>query len=423
MRTRSLYAIGLAAFAAPLLPSCDSITTGQLSDDPGPLKLARIMIQDERPRGGRNLATDLLDKLPDIKCSDTKPCPAGNQSNPPCAIPMGMTEGVCPDPLKAAQTPPALGTPIAYGGNAIRLVFNKAIDGSQVEDVMPKMTDPNAFTYAIKMGILELDGPDGKPVSSVYYYDPQGSASVTSDIFVEPFGPALVIKPKAPLAPSAMYTIKILDPSKIKDHAGHALTADVNGMPIAAGASYAFTTEALYPITFSADASKDVIAPNDVLTLATNANVDPETITTKNVTVTMGGMPVMVEAFADPGGDPKKCAMNENDEQIDIVRVTAPGMPTDWAPGDYLLTVAVSSADNAKAGLMTDAFGTTPYAMIKFTVKGMKGDPKTDSNAVDNFLLPEQCVVPMPDGGMGGGGDMSMGASDGGLPDGLGIGG
>src|SRR4051812_10299822 len=104
MRTRSLYAI----FFVPLgawLPSCDSVTSGQLSDDPGPPVLQKILIQDERPRGGRNLATDLLDQRPTITCSDVEPCPANNQyeafsvTGPPCVIPDGQTMGTCPDPL------------------------------------------------------------------------------------------------------------------------------------------------------------------------------------------------------------------------------------------------------------------------------------------------------------------------------------
>src|SRR5437868_4527985 len=81
MRTRLFYPLGLASLAAAMLPTlgCDDVDVGHLQDDTDPPKLVRLMIQDELPRGGRNIATDLLDQKPAIACSDTEPCPVGNQ--------------------------------------------------------------------------------------------------------------------------------------------------------------------------------------------------------------------------------------------------------------------------------------------------------------------------------------------------------
>src|SRR5437868_15210475 len=96
--------VGLAGFAA--LPACDSPFTGQLAEDPGPPVLMKLLIQDELPSGGRNAATDLLDKTPTITCAEDMPCPVGDKfSHPLCDV----GKGVCPDPLNPAQTPPAIG--------------------------------------------------------------------------------------------------------------------------------------------------------------------------------------------------------------------------------------------------------------------------------------------------------------------------
>ena len=103
--------------------SCDSVEIGRPDEPTGPPKLLRIMVQDENRTGGRFIATNLLNVAPDIACSDTNPCPAHLFVS--CTIPEGMTEGLCHDLEKPANTPPAVGIPRRHGGNAIRLVFDR----------------------------------------------------------------------------------------------------------------------------------------------------------------------------------------------------------------------------------------------------------------------------------------------------------
>src|SRR5438445_735093 len=79
-------------------------------------------------------------------------------------------------------------------------------------------------------------------VAKKKFWDPSGNSTFTSDIFVTPYGPALVMQ--VTMKPSTTYTIKI-DPSKIKDKKGQTLAEDVNG---AVKTTYSFTTEPAYPL-------------------------------------------------------------------------------------------------------------------------------------------------------------------------------
>lgn len=419
MRTRWLFVLALMPCALAC-PSCDALDVGTLQDDPNPPRLVKILIQDELPRGGRNIATDLLEKSAHVACSDLRPCADGNQANQPCVIPDGQTMGVCPDPLDPAETPPALGTPLLAGGNQIRLVFDKALDPS-IEKVL--MDAGTQYVYLFDGAAAELDGPDGKPVPSAIYYDASGSPNLTSDIFVSPFGPAIVIKPDAPLGPGLTYTIKI-DPSRIHDRRGQKATEDLAG-PI--HTTYAFTTEAMYPLIFSPDDTAvtpdgggdayDSITPNDVVTITLNTAADPATL---KPTVTDGnGKAVEALAFVDEGADPMDCF--EDDTRIDVVYAPG-GVIHDWPPGTYTITLAATSAQNPSQSLKGDAFGKTSPPSYSFTVEGKNSLPADDPQAIDNFVLPGGCVTPGDgDMAMPGGDDMAMPGGDGGAPADMGV--
>src|SRR5262249_29699879 len=133
----------------------------------------------------------------------------------------------------------------------------------------------------------------GMEVDCVKYYDNQGSPDVSSDLVAAPFGPALVLKPRAPLKPNTEYTIKLTS-AAIKDRAGNASDAM---------AEYKFTTEALFVLASTPDLSSTPdVAPNDVLVLNTNAAFDPATVTNDAVIVTdMMGNRIPVLAWADVG--------------------------------------------------------------------------------------------------------------------------
>src|SRR5207245_5616612 len=61
MRTQFLYVGLLGMLAGGLSVGCDDIHAGQASDPSGPVKLVRIMVQDDEPFGIKASATDILD--------------------------------------------------------------------------------------------------------------------------------------------------------------------------------------------------------------------------------------------------------------------------------------------------------------------------------------------------------------------------
>jgi hypothetical protein len=410
-------AIGLLAPAlVALAGGCDDITAGQLMEDSAPPKLLKLIVQDETARSGRYIATDILDVAPGAACSVDSPCTASalGYPNPDCQIPDGMTTGICPDQLSGScatsnlgefdligEGPPYdscgtatdgprpvyLGTPIVGGGNAIRLVFSKLLDPS-IEMVM---ADPmtGAYTYALPAGAIELDGPDGKPLALIpndpatgggLFYDAGGSPDTTSDPTVVPFGPAIVMKPAAPLAPNASYTVKITDPSKFVDHAKQQVS---NWM-----SPYSFKTEQLTVIAAFPDITVDMatVLPDDVIQLTTNSDVvlDPA-----NFTLGCGGTPVKLLVWKDQGADPTMCM--DTPSLIDIVAVDAGGTPVDL-PDGMVCTLKIDGMKDNSLGLSTFA------GSYKFTVKGPK-DP-TDGSSVTNYILPADCMMAAPpDGG------------------------
>lgn len=385
---RLVCLVCLVAGTAAVATGCDDLSSGRVSDPPGPVRLTKVLVQDNNFVGGppaqRAGIVDLLDKSPPVTCSDVDPCINQfliAQTTPPlaCSNPQG---GVCVDPLAV----PPEGVPLNAGGTNIRLVFNKLLDNS-IETVA---VDANGaplpgHPYMLVAGIVELLGPDGKPVAgSTAYWDASGSPDFTSDVIWIPFGPAIVINPGS-LDPSTKYTIR-LHPAMLRDRKGNAV-ADAGGAPLADPTDFTFTTEGITP---NPDASypdftttPTKIAPNEVLQFAFWETLD-ETSVTVTATGPAGFVASQIEAYADRGSDGAKCATNENDAQLDFVYTTGTGaarMPADWPAGDYTLSFTVKDTSGA-------AVYTSPT--LHFTVAAPNGGAD-DANTVANHVTPEQC--------------------------------
>ncbi|HLH28355.1 MAG TPA: hypothetical protein VKW77_05535, partial [Acidimicrobiales bacterium] len=82
--------------------------------------------------------------------------------------------------------------------------------------------------------------------------------------------------------------------------------------------------------------------------------------------------------------------------QVDVWRVSAPGMPIDWAPGTYTLAVSglVDQAD-PMAPLELDPQGTAPFTGGTFTVQG-PDKPQPDLEGALLHPPPESCPAPPP---------------------------
>jgi hypothetical protein len=386
MPARSAYL--LLALAAAALPACEDLTAGQLMEDPGPPVLAKILIQDELPTGGRNVATDLLDQTPTISCSDRDPCPTGDKfSHPPC----DLASGTCPDPLKPSQTPPAIGTPGTLAGNQIRLVWNKQLDPALEMVILDPLTGmPSGYSLADPT-IIGLYDASGKEIPALKYWDPAGSPTLTSDLFMDPYGPALVIKQRQPFLPLASYEVRIR-PDAIRDAQGQAAAFDINGAPVAT--SYPFTVEGFHSSGGAlADFMDypDTIDTTDVLAIKTNARFDASTL---QVTVMMNGQPVETVAAPEFGTDPKACAETAaSPQQINVFRVTGQDR-TEWAEGDYTVSIDVVCPDVPTALFSIDPFGKTPYHDVPFKV--MRGVDKDMLYPAELELLPWECAASTP---------------------------
>jgi hypothetical protein len=387
-RTLSRYAPSLLLLTSFASLSCEDVSAGQLGEDPGPPILWKILIQDELPTGGRNVATDLLDQTPTITCGERDPCPAGDKfSHPPC----DLTTMTCPDPLKPTQTPPAIGTPGTLAGNQIRLVFQKTLDPALEEVVLNPLTgQPSGYTL-VDPTIIGLYDAAGNEIPSLKYWDSTGSPTLTSDLFQDPYGPALVIKQKQPFQVLSSYSIRI-KPDQIKDSAGQTVAFDVNGAPVKT--EYDFTVEGFHSsggALFDFMDYQDTIDTKDVLAIKTNARFDASTL---QVMVMKDGQPVEIAAAPEFGADPKSCASAAaSPTQINIFRVTGQDR-TDWDEGDYTVSVSVKSIDVPSALFSKDPFGQTPYADVPFMV--MAGIDHDSLYLAELELLPWECAASTP---------------------------
>jgi hypothetical protein len=396
-RTLGLIAGAVASFAAT---GCDDISAGQPAVSKDPPRLVRLTVQDQRGLGGapspavgfaqRDSVVDLLDDDPPQACSYTQPCLSQYTIDftfPKfaCSVTEPGEVGVCGDPIKLpASGLIPLSVPLGTAGDAgsgmqIRLVFDKILDNS-IEEVT---TDPSkgpgmTNTYKLRDGIVELDA-GGTKVDTVNDYDAGGSSTFTADIMLVPFGPAVIIKPKAPLAPDTTYTVKILDPGALKDKDGRPALGK-HGDALAT--TFTFKTEPLtgnaaasFP-DFSADTVE--IKPNDVLQFAFWS---PLREATAMVTLTGPGGAVATVAYLDRGADPMACDDALNPFILDIAHDGGGGMPADWAAGAYTLTFTV--ADDVTGG------STFSSGELKFTVAG-DADPMS-ATGFQSHVTPGQC--------------------------------
>jgi hypothetical protein len=363
-----------------LAVGCDNTTAGQDNEPAEAPRLTRIMAQPVNRDCTRCKITDLLNVRPPPACAVDRPCPVEfqvlNNPLPTCQIAEGATTGVCTDPLAAA--------PVGLGGdegNAFRLVFHKPLD-PELNDITQDAMGRNVST--LKPGILEIDNPKGEALAATAYYDPTG-ADVTSDAIALPFGPAIELDLSDALAPNTSYVIK-LDSTRAVDR-DQRLPADANGVSLPAPFTLVFTTEPNLPfVSVTPDISAapnptnmtPSIKPDNVIQLEFSLPVgDPMAAgSTATFTLSNGTTNIQVEAWRDQGA-PGMCIGNPN--QIDIVAVSAPGVPVPLAAGMYTLTVG---------GVVDGIYGNSaPYsASFTFFVAGA-ADPM-DPNAVSKFYVP-----------------------------------
>jgi hypothetical protein len=431
MRTQFLY-VGLLSMtlAGGLVSAgCSDIHTGQPKDPGGPVKLVRILVQDDDTSGGGGLATavDLLDRVGTPlstarECDpDRKPCnPEFNLAFNPAqfecvddaspditAWPHSSTGFRCTDPLNPQAPdgspipvliqPPVADAPGGVSGTEIRVVFSKVLNSAEIEDITVDQAAPpgEQLSYKVKDGIVELEGPDGSNIDITRVWDLGGAPINTSDVILNPFGPALVLKvgvlmsvgeaPPAPsysLEPDTKYTV-VLNTGAIHDRKGNGL-ADQFGQPLSGAFRIDFVTEPLAPASATPDVTaKDAkIATDDVIQLAYKADV----AATPMATVTNAdGTPASfaVLAYIDQGAMATMCAANADNTLVDITAVDAAGKPIAWPPGSYIVKVVVTR---------TNTFNTTTTDTeeLKFTVDpaAMTGGDTSQAK----HITPAQCT-------------------------------
>lgn len=426
MRTQFFF-VGLLSGVAGLLAvaGCDDVTLGHSSDSSAPPQLAHVLVQDARylvQWPNRGSAVDLLDNNATRSCTiECKGNCPGDKNNPaPPQLDTCINEflvdqiapdvhcldtGVCNDPFKV----PTTGIPIPLsadllvgvdnpadpgGGIQVRLVFDKVLDSSIETVKMDTTKAPGSTdTYVFQTGLLELDDEAGKAVDSYIYMDNGGSPQYSADLELVPLGPAVIIKPKAPLSPATTYTVKILKPDAFKDREGNAAVGLGGG---ALPTSLKFKTEDLTPssggafgigsLDFPDFSAMAKITPNDVIQISFFGTVAGDTAT---VTVTSGPAAKPI-AYSDRGNDPAMCTKADPGSfVVDITNsdsgMVATAMPTNWPVGDYKLHLSVKDI-NGKSTYEGD------YA---FTVDatGQTTDPMMDPNIQSQHLMPAACTM------------------------------
>jgi hypothetical protein len=406
MRTQLLPFVGLLTLVGS--GGCSNVDAGHPNDPSGPPELVHVLIQDAI-FNAPNVYTAVIDLFETTAitpaCSDANPCI--NNFSLAYSLPVQCSaantmsgydptlKGVCNDPLVVPSTGipifPVLSPPTppfnadAGSGLQIRLVFNKLLnEKAEVITLVPGapgMTE----TYALKDGVIELvtaddmqEWPGALPASTagnLKYYDNTGNPSLTSDLIVAPLGPAIVLKPNTPLAPNTNYAI-VFNPTGLEDRQGNA-PADAKGVALKNPSVYPFHTEDLKTTaTFPADltATDNKILPNDILQFTFQAPID---VTTKVISLTgpSGAAVTTVFAYVDNGSDVKSCTANPL--KLNLVNSSAPGVPADWLPGAYTLSLSIESLQ---------LHHSTYTVQTTFTVDG-KSDPK-DANAYQLHPLP-----------------------------------
>jgi hypothetical protein len=383
------------------------------------------MIDDSQANVSRGEAIDLLDtpdKNPPVFCDDTHPCEEqfglnGGHSDVTCR------NSVCNDPLKVPPTKVPFNT--GASGVSIRVVFNKLLDRTLIEDISTTdgITPGMEKTYALKDGVIDLLGPDGMPATDPAnapcamgntcekMWDPDGAPDFTSDPVLEPFGPALQITPSAGLLPNTNYTI-VVHSAMVKDRSGNPVS-DPKGMPVSGDYSISFTTEAVaaditagsfggrLPGDFTPrnGAPTVTMLPNDILKLAFSQKIDASTF---QFTLTGPVGTSQAYAYADTSTKPDKTDMTKctvSKTTIAIAPVSAPSMLTNWPEGNYTLTFKVDTAGQTPNTTFSSVNwpGADASGTLTFVVQGpASSDPTKDSLALQNHQPAEVCTPKMP---------------------------
>jgi hypothetical protein len=233
--------------------------------------------------------------------------------------------------------PPDGGLAAVSGAASFKVVFNQLLDGDKIETVAAGQVMPKTDVASI----VWMNAPAGAPaIVAATTYDPSGAASVTVP------APKILIAPSPGLPSGATLQVK-LDRTKVTGKNGAAFM----------GADVQMVTTAPFAASASVVAD-DVVGPD--LQLAVTFTNAPAMAVSQQITLTAGGMPVMVTVTPD-GADPRKVAV----------------APMTWVPGQsYTLTVAQDAAD---------LFGVKLAAplVVKFSIR----DPNAEAGA------------PAPDGG------------------------
>jgi len=321
----------------------------------------------------------------------------------------------CTDPMNpqnpdGSQRPipvqPPTGAPGTVSGTEIRLVFNKVLNNSELEDISvdTEKQPGEQLTYTTKPGIVEVLGPDNMPIPTTVVWNSAGSATATSDVIGNPFGPALVIEIGQPV-PDAMdptsfspsyvleegvkYTI-VLHSDKIHDRAGNGL-ADQDGNPISGDFKIDFTVEDLGPfggtttpdITAGADdeGKFPTIATDDVISMTFINGTDA----LPTVTITdADDKPVAFKILAWNDLSTETCKPDPT--TVDVTAVDDTGKAIAWPVGTYKLIVSAKKTSSFNSVSSFDASWT-------FTV-----DPMAKTGGATSQTkkpTPSQCV-PMP---------------------------
>lgn len=410
MRTPLLLATGMV-LVATAAASCDDTTTGQLADDTGPPILQHVLIQDGVFAGGRRMATDLLEKEAGRACSTREPCPSGEAyQSMACHFPDKTKDvGICPRVLRPQETP-APSTTNRLGGTWIRLVFSKVMandtDQPVYDPVAQKITQ-----YTLRDDLAKSIGLyDGdRELPTTKYYDPAGSPNDTSDLFFTPYGPAIVMKPKAQLVPLKKYSIR-LNPALLKDRTGQTLAA-TDRLGAAVLSVYEFTVEDFYMIDpengggnvgfdqLKREPGGQKIKPEQAVVLFANWPFDPKTVSA--VVRDSKGNVFPAEATGDLGTRPIICRESISSERINVLPVG--GRMATWPVGNYTLDLMAVAQDLPGVNAKADNLGTREFKGVPFEVKVAEPDEKYDSEkdpfAIRNLLSPSECPTP-PDGGI-----------------------
>ena len=238
---------------------------------------------------------------------------------------------MCNDALKV----PATGVPVPAsltllgatpdsrdpgGGVQIRLVFDKVLDDS-IETISPSGSTTPGLTnqYSLVPGLVELDDDAGKPVRQHHVLRQRRLAQYSADVELVPLGPAIVIKPTAPLAAATTYTIKLASAERAQGSRGPPPPSRSAAARCRRRSS--FTTEALTPASggaFPSDSRRRQrlrlsrlqrrrrrsIAPNEVLQVGFFEAFagDSATVTVKSGCT--GAKPI---AYSERGADASMC--------------------------------------------------------------------------------------------------------------------